>query len=348
MELLQYTAIGWMILAAVFALIMFREPRTLWSGVIFFILMLWTLMVIGMGAVVYSDWLQRHPAAFVILILLALIVIMILALFPILLILTFLVQGIKVLKHEGMRPTNALSLLFAVGLIVYLIVWPWIGDMHFKTVGTVIYVVISWLVIYLLAIMAMYALSAILNLIHIRKQRRLDYIVVLGCGVIGDRVTPLLAGRIEKGLQLLNKNPSARIIMSGGQGPGENLPEGEAMAKYAIDKETAKERIIIENKSVNTMENLRFSKALMEKEKPKIAIVTTSYHVFRALVLAKQCGIRCVGFGARTKWYFTLNAVLREFVGYLSMTWKRHALAAGAVSAVIILVNVLDFVLKLR
>lgn len=346
MELLQYAVIGEIILTGIFILIMYVEPRTLWSGAIFCLMALGVVMIIGIGAAVYGNWLLKHFVIVGVLLILMIIAITMVAFFPLLLILTFLIQGIKVMKHEGVRPTNALSLLFAIGLIVYLFVWPRIGNLSFKSVGTTIYVVVSWLVIYLLFIMAMYALSSIINLIHIRKNRHLDYIVVLGCGVIGDRVTPLLAGRIEKGIQLLKKNSSAKIIMSGGQGAGENLPEGEAMAKYALSKGVDAERIVIENKSVNTRENLLFSKALMEGDKPRIALVTTSYHVFRALVLARQCGLRCVGFGARTKWYFTLNAVLREFVGYLSMTWKRHAVAAGTVSGVIILVNVLDAIAK--
>ena len=65
-------------------------------------------------------------------------------------------------------------------------------------------------------------------------------------------------------------------------------------------------------------------------------IITTAYHVFRALLLAKQQGIKCVGYGAKTKWYFTLNALLREFVGYLRLTWKKHTLVVGMVSAIVI------------
>lgn len=348
MELLQYAVIGWIILAGIFILIMHFEPRTLWSGAVFCIMALWVVMMIGIGAAAYGDWLSKHSAVVGVLIVLMIIAVMMVAFFPLLLILTFLIQGIKVMKHEGVRPTNALSLLFAAGLIAYLFIWPRIGNLSLNSIGTTIYVVVSWLVVYLLFIMAMYALSSIINLMHIRKNRHFDYIVVLGCGVIGDRVTPLLAGRIEKGIELLKKNPSAKIIMSGGQGPGEDLPEGEAMAKYAMDKGVEEDRIIIENKSVNTRENLLFSMALMDGDRPKIALVTTSYHVFRALMLAKQCGLRCVGFGAKTKWYFTLNAVLREFVGYLSMTWKRHVVAAGTVSGLIILVNLLDVIVRFR
>ena len=100
------------------------------------------------------------------------------------------------------------------------------------------------------------------------------------------------------------------------------------MADYAIDKGVDPERIVVEDRSASTEENLLFSRALMEKETPRVILVTTAYHVFRALLLARQQGMKCVGFGAKTKWYFTLNALLREFGGYLSLTWKRHAAVA--------------------
>ena len=80
--------------------------------------------------------------------------------------------------------------------------------------------------------------------------------------------------------------------------------------------------------------------AQSDKEAPKIVIVTTAYHVFRALILAKQQGLKCVGFGAKTKWYFTLNALIREFVGYLRLTWKKHALVIGIVASIVVATNI--------
>lgn len=74
----------------------------------------------------------------------------------------------------------------------------------------------------------------------------------------------------------------------------------------------------------------------MEKENPNVILVTTAYHVFRALLLARGQGMKCVGYGAKTKWYFTLNALLREFAGYLKLTWKRHALVAGILVGIMI------------
>ncbi len=117
----------------------------------------------------------------------------------------------------------------------------------------------EWLAVYVLSLLAMYSLSAVLDLFHLKKKRNADYIVVLGAGIIGDKVTPLLAARIEKGIELLRYNPNTVLIMSGGQGSGEDIPE----------------KIIMEQKSVSTQENLRFSRELMNKQKPQIIIVTT-------------------------------------------------------------------------
>ena len=88
------------------------------------------------------------------------------------------------------------------------------------------------------------ALLALLNLVHIRKKRRLDYIVVLGCAVFGQKIPPLLAGRLDKAIQLMACNPNAKLICSGGQGPGEDIPEGEAMAAYAVAHGVPEEKII--------------------------------------------------------------------------------------------------------
>ena len=110
------------------------------------------------------------------------------------------------------------------------------------------------------------------------------------------------------------------------------------MAAYAISQGADPARLLIERQSVTTEENLRFSRALMEGKKPRVAVVTTAYHVFRALVLAKRQGLRCIGFGAKTKWYFTLNAVLREFAAYISLTRKRHIRVIAAMAGCILLI----------
>ena len=226
-------------------------------------------------------------------------------------------------------------MLFSVLLYLYLAVWPMASGLEKGRLGTKLYLFISLSAAYMLSLMAIYLLSAALNLFHWKKRRGADYVVVLGAGVVGTRVTPLLAARIERGIELLHSNPGAVLIMSGGQGPGEDIAEGEAMARYAEEKGVGREKIIIESRSRSTEENLLFSSRLMEKDRPRVVVVTTSYHVFRALLLAKQQGLKCVGFGAKTKWYFTLNALIREFAGYLRLTWKRHIFVAAAIIMIV-------------
>ena len=336
----QFTFFIFFILFCIFAGIMAREPRKLWSGVYFFFMMICLSISLFFILSEYSRWLAAHDVVIGILILLFVLAIGCMLMFPAALIVMFFIEGIKVIKHEGVKPSNLLSMLFSILLYVYLSVWPMIGNLRKNTLSTMLYVIISFSAVYVLSLMAMYSLSAILNLIHLKKNRNADYIVVLGSGIIGKKVTPLLAARIERGMELLYSNPNAVLIMSGGQGPGEDIPESVAMAAYAVGKGVDAERIIMEQKSVSTEENLLFSRKLMDKEAPKIVIVTTAYHVFRALILAKQQGLKCVGFGAKTKWYFTLNALIREFVGYLRLTWKKHALVIGIVASIVVATNI--------
>ena len=322
----------------VFAGIMLHESRTLRSGAAFLFMMMCLAVFLFFTLSEYAEWLAVHDLVIGILIIMLIMAVGCIIAFPAVLILVFFVEGIRVIRHEGIKPANLLSMLFSILLCTYLAVWPVIGNLGKNRLGTVLYKMISFSAVYVLSLLAMYSLSAVLNLFHLKKKRNADYIVVLGAGIIGDKVTPLLAARIEKGIELLRYNPNAVLIMSGGQGPGEDIPESQAMAAYAASQGVDTEKIIMEQKSVSTQENLCFSRELMNKRKPQIIIVTTAYHVFRAL-MAKQQGIRCVGFGAKTKLYFTLNAFIREFVGYLKLTWKKHAFAIGIVAVIIIKCN---------
>ena len=316
-----------LILYFMYCLLMHYESRTLWSGVGFFGLSMMTIITAFFYAFYYSETLTHYPLIMDIGVLLAAVAVLVILFFPLATIIMFFVEGIKVIKHEGLKFTNLLSLGFAIGLFVYL----FIGPIFFKFSNTVLY---------FLSVLASYCLSAFLNTLHLFKKRKLDYIIVLGAGIKGEQVTPLLASRIDKGIEILKKNPKALIIMSGGQGKGEDIPEGEAMARYAINKGIDESKILIENKSTNTKENLLFSSKLMTKESPRVGLVTTSYHVFRALILAKDLGIRCISFGSVTKWYFTLNALIREFIGYLSMTWKKHSIVIILYSIFIIIFSI--------
>ena len=333
--------IVFLIAALIYAGIMLHDPRTLWSGVSFWGMLACLALFLFFTVSEYSDQLASHDWIIGILVVLFIAVVLCVLALPGFMVVMFFAEGIKVIRREGMKPSNLLSLLFALLLYGYLAVWLRIGDLAEHTVGTLLYAIISFAAAYVLALMSMYTFSALLNLFHLKKNQNADYIVVLGSGILGTRVTPLLAARIDKGIELLFCNPDAVMVLSGGQGPGEDIPEGEAMAAYAVEKGVDKGRILMETKSVSTEENLLFSKRLMEKENPKVILVTTAYHVFRALLLARGQGMKCIGYGAKTKWYFTLNALLREFAGYLKLTWKRHALVVGIAAGGMIAVRLI-------
>lgn len=178
----------------------------------------------------------------------------------------------------------------------------------------------------------MYTLTSWLNLINI-NTKKLNYVVVLGAGLLGKKVTPLLASRINRGIEIYHKNPGSKLIMSGGQGPDEEIPESHAMAAYAEEHGVPKSDIIIEDRSKTTNQNLKFSHQLM-KPNSTFCIVTNSYHVYRALVLAKRQGLQCIGYGAKTKWYFTLNAFIREFIAYLVITKKMQCSIIGSFAVI--------------
>lgn len=113
------------------------------------------------------------------------------------------------------------------------------------------------------------------------------------------------------------------------------------MANYALKKGVAPDRLVLENQSRNTYENIQFSYQLMPQGS-HFAVVTNYYHLFRALLIAKTQKIKCIGYGAKTKFYFSLNAFIREFVGYLVMTRRKHLIVLGVITAVYIGIFIVD------
>ena len=92
------------------------------------------------------------------------------------------------------------------------------------------------------------------------------------------------------------------------------------MKRYLMEQGIPGERIIEEDQSTNTFENMKFSKEkiMAAQAAPKVAFSTTNYHVFRTGLYSRRVKMRAVGMGARTKWYFWPNALVREFVGLLT------------------------------
>ena len=111
-------------------------------------------------------------------------------------------------------------------------------------------------------------------------------------------------------------NPDTIFIVSGGQGSNEPCTEADAMKTYLETHGLSSDRILTEDQSTNTVENLRFSRKLIPQEVQKVGIVTSNFHVYRSLRLAKQQGfLDPVGISADSGVYFLPNNVLRECFG---------------------------------
>ena len=159
-----------------------------------------------------------------------------------------------------------------------------------------------------------------------------DYVIILGCMVRKDgTLPPLLRGRVDRAIDFAEKQrrktgKEVIFVPSGGKGDDETIAEADAMKNYLIGNGISEERIKPENKSLNTYENMNFSKRIIDagKDDAKIGFSTTNFHVFRSGVIANDCGIDCEGMGSKTKWYFYTNALIREFIANLASEKKKH------------------------
>ncbi|MCD8150682.1 MAG: YdcF family protein [Clostridiales bacterium] len=144
----------------------------------------------------------------------------------------------------------------------------------------------------------------------------LDYIIVLGAQVYESGPSDVLEYRLDAAYEYLIENEDTVCIVSGGQGKNEPYAEAEGMYEYLVGKGIPAERILVEAKSLNTEENLRYSSAYFDPETDTVGIVTNNFHVFRSVHLAKHLGMEHVcGIAAGIDPLYLPNNMLREFFG---------------------------------
>ncbi len=145
-----------------------------------------------------------------------------------------------------------------------------------------------------------------------------EYMIVLGAQWKTSGPSYVLQKRLDKAVEYLQVNPNTIVIVSGGQGSNEPIAEATGMKSYLEEKGIAPERILAEDKSTNTYENLVFSAELLDKENSRVVLVTNNFHVFRACSIAKMQGYAHVeGLAAGSYPAMVPNNLLREFFGVL-------------------------------
>ena len=151
-----------------------------------------------------------------------------------------------------------------------------------------------------------------------------QWIIVLGAQVRGKKITDSLRRRLDTVVCYLKKNKETKVIVSGGQGAGEEITEAEAMAEYLIKQGISKDRIRMEDQSTSTRENLRFSRKFLKADQETVGIVTNNFHSYRSKLLAKEEGYDHVfSLSASSNYVFQLNYLVREFFAVMAMKLRK-------------------------
>ena len=240
------------------------------------------------------------------------------AVVPILVAAYLVVNGVTMVRREGMRLVSLLPLLVGVGILAvtgFRLATPLTGSDELVLSATIIMLLFGYVSFQCVSFVLYAFLYGRLSV-----PRHADFVVVLGSGLLdGGRVPPLLAARLDRGRAvyraLAARGSDPVLIVSGGKGSDERVSEADAMAGYLAARGFPADRIQGEDRSASTEENLAFSKAIMDRLRPgaTCVIVTSNYHVFRTAMIARRIGVRGQVTGARTAGYYWPSATLREF-----------------------------------
>ena len=275
------------------------------------------LMLALLVTMIFASGFFDHGARAGFLLVCFLIVMFGLFMVPILLI----INGIQMIRRESVCPAHLLSL--GLGIVVG------IGE-----IATVVYVLglsgyigiehaNPWVMLVAMTVFyfSFLVLSFVVYSVFIQimpHRMNFNYVIIHGCGLAGgERLTKLLSNRVDKAIEIYHRCKTKPVIIpSGGRGSDEKISEAQAMKNYLLSHGIPEESIVPEDRSATTRENLEGSKAIIDAGKggKKTALVSSNYHIYRCLRLAREVGLKCTGIGADVALYFWPSALIREFI----------------------------------
>ena len=270
------------------------------------------------------------------------------------------ISNIWLIKNEGFRTVNLLGIfiggfmILASGACFYLLyLAPFLLQTDARSIA-VFFTKIALASAFVYFECLLFSTAACLSKAGTYKPKlNKDFIIILGCAIKPDgTLYPLLKGRVDKAIehykkQLYATGKKAIFVPSGGQGSDEVISEGEAMKRYLMEQGIPEEQIMPETESTTTLENMKYSKKLIDQVNPegRVAFSTTNYHVFRGGMFAREAGMNAAGMGAKTKWYFWPNAEVREFIGLIvNEFWVHVAVVLGLAGLSVLTANMINLV----
>ncbi len=164
--------------------------------------------------------------------------------------------------------------------------------------------------------------ALILSSFGAKGEAGLEYVVVLGAQVNDRGPSYVLQRRLDTACEYLEQNPETKVVVSGGQGWNEPTSEAAVMKSYLVEKGIAPERILVEDQSQNTIQNVQYTAKLIDEETAKVGIVTNNFHVYRGVKLAKAQGYGHVaGIAAPSHPLYLVNNMVRESLGIVKDTF---------------------------
>lgn len=339
-----------------------KEPRQFRNALFLFAALTWTsvLLVFKLNSYI-----------------LGLVLVIIVVATPFLTIGFLLINTIIVVKNNGFSLTSMLPFLMA-GFIVLLLCAPSLLNSFDPDSRHIVVFLLG-----LFTLEGMWFSFTFVSLLFyswiyriLPRRRKYDYIIIHGAGLDGTRPTPLLAGRIDKALELWNKqHQQGKFVASGGQGADEVVSEAQAMRDYLLEKGVPADAILMEDKSTTTWENLKNSIAVIRADHTSAAsndaasgsssasngtaasgdvtasdstgacgdftaaVVSSDFHVFRCAEYAHNLGIKADGIGSHTKGWYWPTAFIREFIAIT----KAHLWPYLVIGGIYTLINVLNY-----
>ncbi|MGT2799110.1 YdcF family protein [Streptococcus marmotae] len=313
----------WLIPALLFLVSFLIEPRKLFNAYLFLMTLIFFVAILAGFFVVQLSFWDKEFAIFILIggLLLIPLSVMVSTIY-------LLFNGKQMLTFEGRRLANLLSLFYGLTILITLALH---SLNHYFFIEKITELLDNLLLYGSFLYLSYVIYGFFYNLFPLTYQPA--YIIVLGSGLIGDKIPPLLAQRLDKGLsyyEMFNKQPT--IIVSGGQGADEKISEARAMGCYLLDRGLPADQLLYENHSTTTLENLTFSKKLVDEKQgpsPHFLVVTNSFHSLRAGIYMRKLKLKGRSVGSKTALYYLPSAWIRETVGLFVMYWKWHAVIIG-------------------
>ena len=175
----------------------------------------------------------------------------------------------------------------------------------------------KWILLIILLLPPLYILYMTFRMKKVAREKLSHHSIrsILGAKLFGDKPSLSLQNRLDVALEYLYSHPDVKVIVSGGQGEDEDIPEAHSMRNYLMARGIDESRILIEDQSTNTYENVKFSMDLYDVK--HAVVVSNTYHLYRTKIIAKRLGMKMEALAAETPMRSKRKMYVREYAAIM-------------------------------